>query len=166
MYFLNSDIIRSDADVRIGLINTNSLEMSYYEYMESVRVRIIGLVNDYIKDDMGNGASKEQSISDIVRLLHEQLNYQEKDFPTDVLGIVEEIMNSLEYRKWNNQIKNRFLDVHVGPNTLETQIPAIKHSEGEDGENSFISGDVLQLVEEEDSLIVFLEGLASKNFID
>lgn len=166
MLFLNSDIIRSDADVRIGLIQTNNIELSYYEYMESVRVRIFKLVDDYIKDDMGNGATKEQSIADIVRLLHEQLNYQEKSFPTDILGLVDEITESLEYRKWNNQIKNRFLDVHVGPNTLETPIPSVKNSEGEDGENPYVTGDVLQLVEEEDSLIVFLEGLASKNFID
>ena len=166
MLFLNSDIIRSDADVRIGLVNTNSLEMSYYEYMESVRVRIIGLVNHYIKDDMGNGATKEQSIADLVRLIHGQLNYQEIDFPTDEIGVVEEIMNSLEYRKWNNQIKNRFLDVHIGPNTLSTPIPVIKDSEGEDGENPYVSSGVLELVDDEDSLLIFLEGLASKNFID
>lgn len=166
MLFLNPEIIRSDADVRIGMVNTNNLEMSYYDYTDAVYVRIVKLVNDYIKDDMGNGSTKEESIQDIVRILHEQLNYQQKEFPTDELGVVEEIMNSVEYAKWNHQIKMRFLDVHVGPNTLGTKIPVIGGDETQDGENPHISSDVLELVKDEDSLLIFLEGLASKNFID
>jgi hypothetical protein len=135
-------------------------EMSYNEYMVAVEIRIYKLVMDYIKDDMAYGATKEESIADIARLLDSQLTYREKGDPLTVDDLVEEIKNSEEFLDWEYHIKNRFLDTHIGVANLSYQIPVI----GEGNPN--INQDTIDLVQDDDSLTVFIEGLAAKNFID
>lgn len=158
MLFSNPAIITSNSDLRIGGVQADS-DMSFFDYIGAVETRIMKLVIDYVKDDMANGASEQDSIKDITRLVHSQLNFQELDFPVDIEGVVEEIMNSEEFKTWQYEIKNKFLNEHPGVNTLNSEIPP-------GGDNSNINQEIIELVENSDNFIVFLEGLASKNFID
>jgi hypothetical protein len=161
MLFLNPQILTSNSDLKIGKVDTgNNVEMSFNEYMVAVEMRIYKLLSEYIKDDMGSGATKEESIEDIARLIHSQLTYREKGDPLTVDELVEEIKNSEEFLDWEYHIKNRFLDTHKGVANLSYQIPVIGES------NPNINQDTIDLVQDDDSLTVFIEGLAAKNFID
>jgi hypothetical protein len=160
MLFLNPKILTSNSDLKIGKVDTgNNDEMSFNEYMVAVEIRIYKLITEYIKDDMASGATKEESIADIARLLYSQLTYRQKGDPLTIDDLVEEIKNSEEFLDWEYHIKNRFLDTHIGVANLSYQIPVV-------GDNPNITQDAIDLVQDDDSLTVFVEGLAAKNFID
>lgn len=161
MLFLNPNIIKSNADLRVGMVDTgDAREMSYFQYIGAVKVRIIKLALEYVKDDMANGASAEDSVASLLRLVHSQLTFKERSFPADLKGVVDEIMESEEFQNWRYNVKTRFLREHMGVNTKSTPIPV----QGE--ENTLVSRDTIQLLEDADTFDVFLEGLASMNFID
>ncbi len=160
MIFANPEILRNCDDVKIGGIQVSQPEISYLGYIQSVRIRIFKLVIDFVKSDMADGASYEDSIKDCLSLIHETLNFAEHTYPTDEQGLVDEIMNSEEFQNWSTDIKYRFLNVHVGVVELTTGIP-VSHNP-----NPNVMQDTLELVETEDTLQVLLDGLAATNYID
>jgi len=160
MIFANPEILRNCDDVKIGGIQVSQPAISYLSYIAAVRLRIFRLVIEFVKSDMADGASKEDSIKDCLSLIHETLVFDEVSYPTDEAGLVEEIMNSEEFKNWSTDIKYRFLNVHVGVIELKTEIPVSNNT------NPNVMNETLELVETEDSLQVLLDGLAATNYID
>jgi hypothetical protein len=160
MFFLNSDIIKNCNDVKIGGIKIEQSEISYLGYIQSVRIRIFKLVIEFIKSDMADGASYENSILDCKSLIHETLTFEEKSNPNNEEELVSEIMNSEEFNNWSTDIKYRFFNSHEGIVDTTTPIPTVN------GYSKDIMQETLELVQNEDTLQVLLDGLANTNYLD
>jgi hypothetical protein len=161
MIFTNPEIIRNSNDIKIGGINLQQSEISYLGYIQAVRIRLIKLVNDFIKSDMSEGASHQDSIKDCLALIHSTLNYPigEEEYPQNESGIADEIMKSEEFRNWQTDIRYRFLeDSDVRGVSWPIKISS--------NINQNVSQESIELVTSEDTLQVALDGLAATNYID
>ena len=160
MLFNNNEIIRGNFDYMIGAVETTEDKVSYLQYMLAVENRILVLIVHALKDNMGYGVSKKQSIKDLLTFIYSKLSVLGKKYPTDEEGVLREIMNSEEFEKWKYRVWFRFQNTHLGVVNKETPIPA--HSKL----HPDINMDTVELIEKEDSLQVVIDGLAGLNFID
>jgi hypothetical protein len=161
MLFTNPEIIRNCDDLKIGKVYSHGDKMNFLNYSLNVRLRVLKKVIDFVKFDMGEGATKEESLNDCLQLVYSMLNIENKDYPQDEEGIAEEIYKSEEFSNWINDIKYRFLATHTGVTSLSTPIEvslAKAHPN--------VMQETIELVEEEDSLQVLLNGLAATNYLD
>ena len=161
MIFSNPQILRNCNDLKIGGIMVDNTDISFLDYIGSLRIRILKLVIDFVKTDMSEGASKEDSIKDCLALVYSTLHFNDtKTYPTDSMGIVLEIENSEEFQNWEASIKDRFLDIHEGVVTLSTPIPAVGRI------HPSIMTETVELIQQDDAFQVFLDGLSATNYIE
>jgi len=159
MLFTNSQIIKSGKDYMIGAANTKS-EVSYNNYILAVENRILTLVVHSVKENMSHGATKEKAISDIVTFIYSKISIRNKTYPDTEEGIVDEIMESEEFRNWSYDIWYKFKNTHLGVVGKDTPISAHGKLHPD------IDADTVELVEKEDSLQLVIDGLAGLNFTD
>ena len=160
MLFSNPEILRTCTDVKIGGVKVDGEPLSFLNYMGAVETRLLKLVIDFVKEDMSEGATKSDSVLDCLGLIHRTLHFTDKTFPSDNMGLVEEIKNSEEFQNWKADIKYRFLNTHLGIVTISTPIPVVgtRHPN--------IMEETIELIKEEDTLQVFLDGLSATNYIE
>ena len=161
MLFLNPEILKNCDDVKIGSIRISQESISYLSYIEAVKLRILKLVIQFVKFDMSEGASHEQSIKDCLQLIHSTLNFQLKEDRVDEEGLVEEIVNSEEFKDWSTEVKYRFLNTHRGVVQIDTPIKVNYQNK-----NFNVMQETIDYVSSEDSLQVVLDGLAAINYLD
>ncbi len=161
MLFLNPEILRNCDDVKIGGIKIIQKDISYIGYLEALKLRLLKLVIQFVKADMSEGATYEQSIQDCLELIHSTLNFQVEENQFDEEGLVEEIVNSEEFKNWSTEIKYRFLNTHKGVIKINTPIRV-----NFDEKNSNVMQETIEYVSDEDTLQVVLDGLAATNYFD
>ncbi len=160
MVFTNPAILQSDNDIKIGRVKSEKEEISFLSYMTKVRIRLSKLVIDFVKSDMADGATKDEAIKDCLSLIYSTLNIDEKKYPSDEEGVVDEIESAEEFQNWKTDIKYRFLNTHAGVVMLTTPIPIAGKT------HSNIMEQTIELLDEEDTLQVFLDGLAGTGYIE
>jgi hypothetical protein len=161
MIFSNPEILRTNEDLKIGGVKVSEEKLSYNQYKVAVRIRLTKLVSDFIREDMADGATRDESVSDCLNLVYENLNYiGEKLYPDTVEGIVEEIMRTEEFQNWMTDIRYRFMATHKGVVDANTPVQAVGHF------HPGIEEEIVQVVEEEDNLELFISGLVTENYLD
>ncbi len=160
MLFINPEILQNNNDIKIGKVEVEGETIDYLNYLLKVKLRVLKLIIDFIKSDMADGATYDESVKDCLGLVYETLNIDDKTYPTDAEGIFDEIEKSEEFQNWSADIKYRFLNTHVGVVRINTPISITgnKHPN--------ISEETLELIKEDDSFQVFLDGLAATNYND
>jgi hypothetical protein len=161
MIFQNPKIIQDTCDIKIGGVNYFKDEITYNEYIGLVEFRLLGLVSKFIRFSMSEGLNHRNSIYDCLELVYSKITLEERTYPEDEEGIVEEILRSFEYNIWQSRINNRFKAIHKGVVTNTYPISVDKDAQVGD-----IIKDNIDLLKEEDRLDIFLDGLASINYID
>jgi hypothetical protein len=153
MIFNNPDVIKNSDDLRIGLVETDQ-PLSYLNYMNKVRNRILLLVVQYVKYQMSGGADHYSAIVAAKDLVCSNLYVPEK---TDILkmeeGIVDDVLNSREYMNWETEMYYRFQNIHAGVVGMETPIP-------------ITSDKAIEMPELEGIIWDLLDGLNSTNIKD
>jgi hypothetical protein len=160
MLFNNPEIIHDGNDLRIGGVESDVENISYENYTLHVKRRMMKLVVSYVKSIMADGVDYQKAIKETSDLIYGYLYIPEKTYPDNEEGIVEEIISSREYQNWQTEIYYRFLNTHVGVTTVETAIPF----SGKFHPN--VPEEVIEMMKEEESLWVLLEGLSMANFND
>jgi hypothetical protein len=157
MIFSNPKILRNCNDIRVGGINVDIPELSYLNYTLRVETRFLKLVIEYIKLNMSEGATKEEAITETLNLVYSYIHIEEseREFPSTEEGIVKEILKSSQYKTWETLIYYRYMDVHEGK--IESTTPISTGGRF----NPNIKQDTINLMKEDQTLWVVLEGLAS-----
>lgn len=131
MNFSNPQIIKSSEDVIIGSISFNKSEVSYFEYKSAVYKHILKVVVAKVKESMANGNSHADAIKEVVEYIYSYLNFAQKSYPSTEELIVDEIMASHEFKKWDTDIYYRFMSIHEGVVNKNTPIPVSGVSENQ-----------------------------------
>jgi hypothetical protein len=160
MNFLNPEILKNCDDVRIGMVKVNQPAISYISYIQTLKLRILKLVINFVKSDMADGASYAESIKDCHGLICSTLTFNDTIYPDSEEELVEEIMLSEEFKNWKTEIKYRFENTHKG--VVDVLYPI----EVKGTKNPKVMNETVELVVKEDTLQVFLDGLAATNYID
>lgn len=160
MRFDNEQVIKDNKDYSIGAINTNKTEISYLDYMLAVENRILKLLVAAVNGSMGLGSSKEDAIKDLCTFIYSKLSVLDKQYPDSYEGLAKEIMDSEEFQNWSHEIWYRFKNTHLGVVQKDTPIPAHGQLHPD------IDSDTVEIVENEDSLQVLVDALATMNFHD
>jgi hypothetical protein len=158
MIFSNPEIIRDNNDIRIGGIKMDSHQISYNNYTLKVKHRIIKLVTHYVKDLMSESLTYEEAIKETSELVYGYLNISKETlFAANEEEIANDIISSFEYQNWETKIYYRFLNIHEGVITTQTDISA------EGNLHKDISEETIAHLENEESLWTILEALVSEN---
>lgn len=142
MLFTNPKIIQSLEDVVIGGVEAGGSEIDYNTYKTKVYKRILKMVTKQVSAIMAKGNDKPAAIQEVAELVYSYLNVTDKLFPQTEEEIVDEILKSAEYKKWETQVYYNFMNIHKGVVTPTTPIEA-------GGENSELK-DAYNLAEEQD----------------
>jgi len=109
MIFKNPDVIKNIDDVVIGGIDVNQEEICYVNYKREVEKKILKLVVKQVKNTMANGLNHLEAIQDTADLVYSYLHIIDKEYPLDEQEIVEQIMQSDEFKSWDMGIYYRFM---------------------------------------------------------
>jgi len=112
MLFNNPEIIKSSSDLRIGGVDVDTYEINYLDYKGLVRFRILRMVCEFIKDQMSEGLTEQDARIEALFTIYNYLHISNKSNDDSEEGIVEEIMKSDEFKKWDTNIYYRFIGVH------------------------------------------------------
>jgi len=150
MLFNNPEIIKSSSDLRIGGVDVDTNEINYLDYKGLVRFRMLKMVCEFVKDQMSEGLTEQDARIEALSTVYSYLNISNKTNDSSEEGIVDEIMKSDEFQKWDTNIYYRFMDVHPKEyaSLVTTPIPV-----SDDTEFSLTSE------EDEQSLWTILDGL-------
>jgi len=160
MLFNNLQILKTNADMKIGSIDTNKNELSFNNYCLELEMKILSMISNSVKTNMAYGMNREDAIKSLVTYIYSFLDIVEKSYPTDEEGVLQEILKSREYKDWNYSIWYSFKNTHLGRVDKDTPIECFGET------NPEISDDILQLIMEDNSLQVVVSGLSSLNFND
>lgn len=160
MLFNNPQILKTNADMKIGAIDTNKSELSFNNYCLELEMKILDMITKSVKNNMAGGFTHEQAIKSLVTYIYSFLDIEDKSYPLDEEGVLKEILKSREYRNWNYSIWYSFKNTHLGRVNEDTPVECFGEVSPE------ISEDILQLIMEDNSLQVVVSGLASLNFND
>lgn len=112
MLFNNPEIIKSSSDLRIGGVDVDTYEINYLDYKGLVRFRMLKMVCEFIKDQMSEGLTEQDARIEALFTIYNYLHISNKSNDDSEEGIVEEIMKSDEFKKWDTNIYYRFIGVH------------------------------------------------------
>lgn len=124
MLFTNPKIIQSLEDVIIGGVEVGGSEIDFNSYSVKVYKRILKMVVNQVAEAMSNGNDKPAAIKEVAELVYSYLNIVDKYFPRTEEEIVDEIMKSAEYGKWQTRVYYSFMEIHKGVITEATPIEA------------------------------------------
>jgi len=124
MLFTNPQIIQSIDDITIGGIEVSGTEIDYLSYKAKVFKRILKMVVNNVVQSKGQGNSQEAAINETSELVFSFLHITDKLYPQTEEEIVEEILKSAEYKKWETEVYYNFLNIHKGVITTSTPVAA------------------------------------------
>ena len=124
MTFTNPSIIQDLNDVIIGCVKTNKPEISYLEYKSLLKRKILKLVALEVKENMSLGNSHTASVQEVADTVYAQLHIDEKFYPLNEEEIVEQILDSAQFKNWDTEVYYNFLGTHEGVVTTKTPIEA------------------------------------------
>ena len=157
MLYSNSKIIQSNKDLCVGgiTIENDDKNMSYANYIHRVKSRILSLVIKYTQNCMKDGNPLEDAISQAAGLIHSYLYIPDKEECFTEEDLVNEICKSDEFKIWRMDIYYNFQNYHPDKVDNNTEIPT-----EEGGFNKDISDEKIRTLENDDSLMFFLEALS------
>ena len=126
--FTNPAILLGINDTLIGCVEVKSDEIDFLNYTLLVENKILKEVIEYVREGVTmTGITHQESCKNTMALVRSYLNFPER-YKTigdtcDEETITKEIMSSFEYQNWENEIFNRFMELHLGVITKETHIP-------------------------------------------
>lgn len=122
MRFTNPSIIQDLNDVIIGCVTTNKPEISYLEYKSLLKRKIMKLVVVEVRENMSLGNSHTASIQEVADTVYSYLHITEKFYPLNEEEIVEQILDSAQFKNWDTEVYYNFLGTHQGVVTTKTPI--------------------------------------------
>jgi hypothetical protein len=125
MLFTNPAIIQSIDDITIGGgIEVSGSEIDYLSYKAKVYKRILKMVVHNVSESMAQGNDKVAAINETSELIYSYLHVTDKLYPQTEEEIVDEILKSAEYKKWETDVYYNFLNIHKGVVTTSTPVAA------------------------------------------
>jgi hypothetical protein len=109
-------------DVIIGCVKTTKPEISYLEYKSLLKRKILRLVALEVKENMSSGMSHSASIQEVADTVYSFLHIAEKFYPLNEEEIVEQILDSAQFKNWDTEVYYNFLGTHEGVVTTKTPI--------------------------------------------
>lgn len=161
MLYHNPQIIRNCGDLRIAgfHVEEDDLELSFLNVILRTKNRIQKLVTQHVKEQMADGATRDEAIMNTGRLIKSYLTIEDFDYPLTEEQAVDEIVKSFEFQTWRSGIFYRFMDIHTQKIAEDTPLPT-------GGEyNPSVSEDTIREVQENDSLWLVLEALVAETFV-
>jgi hypothetical protein len=114
MLFNNPEIIHSSSDIRIGGVDFDQKSnVTYYDFIVKVKSRILKMVCEFVKSQMADGMTKEEAQAETLGVVYGYLNIGDKTYDNSEEGIVQEILNSDEYKKWQSNMYYRWKNAHA-----------------------------------------------------
>lgn len=121
--FTNPNIITSYIDAVIGTVETKKSEISYDEYISLVRLRLIKMVMDAVKENMGESIDYQSALKEVLHFTLDYLDFDDLLKAFNEEQIADKIMTSQEYKSWEASIYNKFMNLHKGVVNASTPIP-------------------------------------------
>ena len=122
MTFTNPSIIQDLNDVIIGCVKTTKPEISYLEYKSLLKRKILRLVALEVKENMSSGMSHSASFQEVADTIYSFLHIAEKFYPLNEEEVVEQILDSAQFKNWDTEVYYNFLGTHEGVVTTKTPI--------------------------------------------
>jgi hypothetical protein len=121
MLFTNPNIIQDIDDLIIGGVEVEGDKIDYLNYVTKVKKRILRMVVKQVKDSMSNGATHLSALQETADTVYSYLQFNEKQYPLNEEQLVDEILNSIEYKSWESEVYYNFLNIHSG--VIQTNTP-------------------------------------------
>jgi hypothetical protein len=124
MLFTNPNIIQDIDDLVIGGVEIKGTEISFNNYKAQLYKRILKMVVKKVEESMSFGNNRHFSLQETADLVYSYLNVNDKLYPQNEEEIVDQILKSAEYKKWETQVYYNFLNLHKGVVTTYTPVEA------------------------------------------
>lgn len=125
LYFCNPSIIQNMKDVKIGMVETASNEMSFLELMEGIKLKLVDLITVDVDKIVNTGKySREEAVEQLSTRILEMLEFFEKTEPTTEDELADLILASKPFDLWQMRAWGNFKDYHKGQMEKDTPIPS------------------------------------------